>query len=154
MTFTNHVILQGYLEILKAEMLRLNGNDSEVPVIHARLQTGGFLSSHRLLITNSAGEYLLEILRQMQEARGKPVAQIRIDLVNGLLRLDDRPLVVVEGQLLSRPGQESVVNVKWITLVSSVFGRDEDLRLREIVSRWNELTPEQKERIYRHVSSK
>ncbi|RCK72785.1 MAG: hypothetical protein ANABAC_1319 [Anaerolineae bacterium] len=130
MNYVNHVYLQGYLEILSAQTVQVNGQ--EVPVLHGLLHTGEFLSTHKLLITNAPAAYVLEMIRDIQD--NPPVHQAALLIEEGQISIlplmKDKPLVVVEGRLISKPKQESVVDVKWITFLSvpTPFERQEERR--------------------------
>lgn len=141
MGFANRVNLQGYLEIERVEVVTLDG--LEVPVIHACLYSGKLLGKHRLLMTNLIAQRVLEALRK------KTVTSLRMVDEDGTERpLDSRPLVAIEGRLLTQ-GRESVVDVKWITFLSLV-PKDIplDMRLSRIIACWPKLEEAQRERIY------
>lgn len=145
--FANRVNIQGYLEIEQVETLSLNG--MTIPVIRAYLYSGKVLEKHRLLITNNTALRLLEVLRSYNATGAVKMQTTRVgeDGVQQLCNM--RPLVSIDGRLLTH-GQESVIDVKWITLLS-IVPKDVpflDRRLSQIVACWAELDEAQRERMY------
>jgi hypothetical protein len=116
MVYVNRVNLQGYLEITAVEEVNVNSN--AVPVMHGILHGGDFLSKHKLLITDYPASFTIEMVRRFQKIRSGQLMmelddrEVVVTINNGL------PLVSVEGTLLSKPGQESVVKVRWIYFLS------------------------------------
>lgn len=151
MPYANRVNLQGYLEIEKIDVVRLNGKS--VPVLHGFLHSGSFLASHRLLITDSPAALTLDLMRKFQDyPDGQVVLEIEGQQVDVSV-LKGKPLVAVEGRLLSRPNQESVVDVKWITFLSIAPSHlaIQDDRLVEIINRWNEIREADREHVYQFL---
>ncbi|MEJ5200613.1 MAG: hypothetical protein WHV66_00155 [Anaerolineales bacterium] len=152
MPFANHVSLQGYLEISEVRMLSLDS--TTVPVLHGYLHSGEFLATHRLLITAAPANITLDMLRQHQN--GAAGGGIALEITEGGARLvavdPNRPLVAVEGRLLSSPTLGCVVDVKWITFLSLVSADAPltagDRLLRDLVNQWENLSAGEKEQIH------
>lgn len=153
MPFANHVSLQGYLEIGEVRMLSLDG--TTVPVLHGYLHSGEFLATHRILITAAPANITLDMLRQYQNgtAGGGGIALEITEEGVRIVPVDPhRPLVAIEGRLLSSPTLGCVVDVKWITFLSLVSAdaplAAEDRLLRELINQWENLSAGEKEQIH------
>ena len=152
MTYANRVNLQGYLEITEIETVRLDGKT--IPVIHGYLHNGEFLSKHRLLITDAPASLTVELLRDYQDRHAEPQVSLQIDeeQIRIVPVLQETPLVAIEGRLLSRPNQESVIDVKWITFLSVMPSAiSQDKRLEEIARSWSLIREQDKESVYQYV---
>ena len=147
MALVNLVHLKGYLEIVQAETVSLDGR--VVPVLHAYIHTGEILASHRLIITSNTAEFVLNTLRRYQDT-GLLNRRDYLEVGEGGTRVlyGDHPLVMVEGRLLSRRGHESVIEVKWITFLTIDDGRsDPNTFLQDLLSHWKDLSEAERKRV-------
>lgn len=155
MTFVNRVNLQGYLEITEVDTVEFDRKT--VPVMHGVLHGGDFLSQHKLLITDYPASFTVEMLRKFQGVkRGQMLVEldgneVAVTINNGL------PLVAVEGKLLSKPRQESVVEVRWIYFLTLPPQQLDfhDERLNQIVlnitDSWWSMTETERQLVYEYL---
>ncbi len=151
MKFANRVVLQGYLDIQRAEEMPLDGTSGlSVPVLHGTLEldTAG-LERVAVVIADKPALALLEMLRKFSPEGGS--ALVSIDgLTVEVAHLNGKPFVAVEGKLVG-----GVVAVKHITVLSipeaGLLRLLTDHRLREIVYAWEESREADRARMYRMV---
>jgi hypothetical protein len=149
--FANRVTLQGYLEIERAEEVRLDADsDLTAPLLHGWLWTDARgLSRHRVVLADKVALGLLEMLRKFQPQGGSALVALG-GLTLEVAHLEGRPFVAVEGTLIN-----GVVNVRWLTLLSTpeagLLRLLSDHRLREIVYAWEEIREADRALMYRLV---
>ncbi|BAJ64456.1 hypothetical protein [Anaerolinea thermophila] len=152
MRFANRVVLQGYLEIERAEQIALDEtSELSAPVLHGWLWTDAAgLERHRVVLADKPALGLLEMLRKFNPTEGGSA----LVSINGsrfeVAHLDGKPFVAVEGRLL-----DGVVDVKHVTLLSTpdagLLRLLTDHRLREIVYAWEEIREADRALMYRIV---
>ncbi|GAP07498.1 hypothetical protein ATHL_02381 [Anaerolinea thermolimosa] len=152
MRFANRVVLQGYLEIERAEQIALDEtSELSAPVLHGWLWTDAAgLERHRVVLADKPALGLLEMLRKFNPTEGGSA----LVSINGsrfeVVHLDGKPFVAVEGRLV-----DGVVNVKHVTVLSTpeagLLRLLVDHRLREIVYGWEEIREADRVLMYRIV---
>ncbi|WP_322508787.1 hypothetical protein [Anaerolinea sp.] len=152
MRFANRVVLQGYLEIERAEQIALDEtSELSAPVLHGWLWTDAAgLERHRVVLADKPALGLLEMLRRFNPTEGGSA----LVSINGsrfeVAHLDGKPFVAVEGRLL-----DGVVDVKHVTLLSTpdagLLRLLTDHRLREIVYAWGDVREADRAHMYRIV---
>lgn len=136
-TYTNLVILQGWLEIESVSTTMVNR--AQVPVLNGWIYTTDhtgledfFDDRHPVLISGRPAEAVLEITRKIQD---KLSGTLRMGLVDMLfsgkqttqvLTNQKRPFVIAQGKLLSRQGR-SCLDVRHLSILGLSWGALEAL---------------------------
>jgi hypothetical protein len=131
-TYTNLVILQGWLEIESVSVTRVNR--AQVLVLNGWIYTTDqagledcFDERHPVLISGRPAEAILEITRKIQE---KPLGIASIGLVDLLfsgsqptqvLTNQQRPFIIAQGKLLSHQGH-SCLDVRHLSVLGLPWG--------------------------------
>jgi hypothetical protein len=131
-TYTNLVILQGWLEIETASVALLNR--VQVPVLNGWIyttdQTGlddCFDERHPVLVTGRPAEAILEITRKLHDKipNTANVGLVHVSLNGGqtaqVLTNQERPFVIAQGKLLSRQGH-SCLDVRHLSVLGLPWG--------------------------------
>ena len=131
-TYTNLVILQGWLEIESVSVTQVNR--VQVPVLNGWIyttdQTGledCFDERHPVLISGRPAEAILEITRKLNEKLGgiTNVNLVQVSLSSGqsaqMLTNQRRPFVIAQGKLLSHLGH-SCLDVRHLSVLGLPWG--------------------------------
>jgi hypothetical protein len=133
-TYTNLVVLQGWLEIETVSVTRINR--AQVPVLHGWIYTTDhtgledcFDERHPVLVSGRPAEALLEITRKIQDMLPGTGCIGLVDMLfsgsqaTQVLTSQKRPFVIAQGKLLSHQGRScldvrhlSVLGLPWGTL--------------------------------------
>ena len=131
-TYTNLVILQGWLEIETVSVTLLNR--VQVPVLNGWIyttdQTGledCFDERHPVLISGRPAEAILEITRKLNDKLPgtASVCLVHVSLTGGqtaqMLTNQQRPFVIAQGKLLSRQ-EHSCLDVRHLSVLGLPWG--------------------------------
>ena len=131
-TYTNLVILQGWLEIESVSVTQVNR--AQVPVLNGWIYTTDhagledcFDERHPVLISGRPAEAILEITRKLNDKLpgAKNVSLVQVSLSGGqstqLLTNQQRPFVIAQGKLLSRQGH-SCLDVRHLSVLGLPWG--------------------------------
>jgi hypothetical protein len=131
-TYTNLVILQGWLEIESVSVTRVNR--AQVPVLNGWIyttdQTGledCFDERHPVLISGRPAEAILEITRKIQDKLPGVAGMGLVDMLfsgsqtTQVLTNQKRPFVIAQGKLLSRQGH-SCLDVRHLSVLGLPWG--------------------------------
>lgn len=136
-TYTNLVILQGWLEIETVSVTRVNR--AQVPVLNGWIYTTDqagledcFDERHPVLISGKPAEALLEITRKIQDMLPGSVGIGLVDMLfsgsqaTQMLTNQKRPFVIAQGKLLSHQGH-SCLDVRHLSVLGLPWGAVEVL---------------------------
>lgn len=131
-TYTNLVILQGWLEIDKVSVTRVNR--VQVSVLNAWIYTTDrtgledcFDERHPVLISGRPAEAILEITRKLDDKfpGTTNVSLVQVSLSGGqstqMLTNQQRPFVIAQGKLLSHQGH-SCLDVRHLSVLGLPWG--------------------------------
>ena len=131
-TYTNLVVLQGWLEIENVSVTLVNR--LQVPVLNGWIYTSDhagledyFDERHPVLITGKPAEALLEITRKLNDILPGTAGVSLIDMLfNGnqntqLLTSQKRPFVIAQGKMLSHQGH-SCLDVRHLSVLGLPWG--------------------------------
>jgi hypothetical protein len=145
-TYTNLIILQGWLEVRSLQTLTMDGQP--VVVIHGWINTTDqdgletfFGERHPVVISGRPAEAILEITRKLNEKfqnlSGISLACLSDELADQIqvLLKGGRPYVIAQGKLLTHDGQSNV-DVKHISFLGLPWGALDALKeLEPIMNR-------------------
>jgi len=131
-TYTNLVILQGWLEIESVSVTQVNR--MQVPVLNGWIYTTDqaglencFDERHPVLISGRPAEAILEITRKLQDKLPGTVGVGLVDMLfsgsqaTQVLTNQKRPFVIAQGKLLSHQGQ-SCLDVRHLSVLGLPWG--------------------------------
>ena len=131
-TYTNLVILQGWLEIESVSVTQVNR--SQVPVLNGWIYTTDqaglencFDERHPVLISGRPAEAILEITRKIQDKLPGMAGIGLIDMLfsgsqaTQVLTNHKRPFVIAQGKLLSHQGH-SCLDVRHLSVLGLPWG--------------------------------
>ncbi|HOD04667.1 MAG TPA: hypothetical protein PKH92_06430 [Anaerolineaceae bacterium] len=155
--FTNRVHLQGFLEIDRAAIRSL-GDQVCSPVLWGWLHSGTCETAerHRIVISDRPAVATLEILRRVS-ASPQPEIMLTASLDGAVeaVALNGRPLVSIEGALLSVPGKPAVVDVKWISFLTVALNLppdgDDYATVRSLGRVWDRLREKDRQQLTEFV---
>jgi len=155
--FTNRVHLQGFLEIDRAAIRSL-GEQVCSPVLWGWLYSGASEAAerHRFVISDRPAVATLEILRRVSTSpQPEILLTASLDGAVEAVALNGRPLVSLEGVLLSIPGKPTVVDVKWISFLSVAPGLppdgDDYATVRSLGRVWDRLREKDRQQLTEFV---
>ena len=136
-TYTNLVVLQGWLEIESVSVTQVNRD--QVPVLNGWIYTTDqdgledcFDERHPVLISGRPAEALLEITRKIQEMMPGTGCIGLVDMLfsgsqaTQVLTSQKRPFVIAQGKLLSHQGR-SCLDVRHLSVLGLPWGALEAL---------------------------
>jgi len=136
-TYTNLVILQGWLEIESVSVAQVNR--AQVPVLNGWIYTTDhaglgdcFDERHPVLISGRPAEAILEITRKIQDKLPGAAGIGLVDMLftgsqaTQVLTNQKRPFVIAQGKLLSHQGH-SCLDVRHLSLLGLPWGALEAL---------------------------
>jgi len=131
-TYTNLVILQGWLEIESASVTLVNR--VQVPVLNGWIYTTDhagledcFDERHSVLISGKPAEALLEVTRKIQDKLSSATGIGLVDMLfsgsqtTQVLTNQKRPFVIAQGKLLSRQGR-SCLDIRHLSVLGLPWG--------------------------------
>jgi hypothetical protein len=136
-TYTNLVILQGWLEIVKVSVTLVNR--VQVPVLNGWIYTTDYTGledcfdeRHLVLISGRPAEAILEVNRKFNDKLSGTtnVSLVQVSLSSGqstqILTNQQRPFVIAQGKLLSYQGR-SCLDVRHLSVLGLRWGAFEML---------------------------
>ena len=131
-TYTNLVVLQGWLEIESVSVARVNR--VQVPVLNGWIYTTDqagledcFDERHPVLISGRPAEAILEITHKLNDKLpgAANVSLVQVSLSGGhstqMLTNQQRPFVIAQGKLLSHQGH-SCLDVRHLSILGLPWG--------------------------------